>query len=287
MTSSSITLRLAMVLTATLFSLVAQEPIDPSTQKVRIVVLGHQRAAEFTKTTADEIVTAPGIDGKMTKMTIPKGSPLEVRGTPFEYLPNNIFIENKSPTDEKQMIPVPWSLNDASTILELKPRAELTFLQKTTSTDEKKSETLSPYASTTLPADSRNCLIAVIANLTEAESWRNPRMQTFDTSAQAIPAGSLFFYNSTPFAIELHLARKEPMIVEPSTSTIVQPGVNSEGRTIAIVKLISRKTEVKKQFYYNTLPVPADGRCYMFAYFDPTASNASPAGIVQFNDLIK
>lgn len=268
-------------------ALLAQEASDQPTQKVRILVLGHQRAAEFTKTTADQTVEAPGPDGKMGKMLIPKGSPLEIRGDPLEYLPGNIFIENKAPDNGKQMIPVNWSINDAHSTLEIKPRTELAFLIKTTGREG--GETLSPYLSTKLPVASGNCLVAVVANHRETESWKNPQTYAFDTSAEAVPPGTLFFFNGTPFPIEVNIPRhdtEDPEIVEAYRTTTIKPGVNKEGRSIAIVKLISRKNGLKKQFYYNTFPVPSDGRVFMAAAFDPNPDAPSPATIVHFTDVI-
>jgi hypothetical protein len=278
---------LVTFISATVSTLLAQEASNQPSQKVRIVVLGHQRVAEFTKTTADETITAPGIDGKMTKMVIPKGSPLEVRGSALEYLPGDIFVENKAPDNEKQMIPVNWSINDAQPTLEIKPRTELAFLLKTTGTDG--SEAHTPYLSAKLPAGSGNCLVAVVANHREVESWKNPQTYAFDTSAEAVPPGTLFFFNGTPFPIEVNIPRQdteEPEIVEAYRTTIIKPGVNKEGRSIAIVKLISRKNGLKKQFYYNTFPVPGDGRVFMAAAFDPNRDAPSPATIVHFTDVV-
>jgi hypothetical protein len=276
-----------VILSAAITTLDAQEAGDPPGLKVRVVVLGHQRMAQFTTTTADETITAPGIDGKMTEMVIPKGSPLEIRGSAFEYLPGDIFIENKTPANGSQMIPLNWSINDAHSTLEIHPRVELAFLQKTLDADG--SESFSPYLSAKLPGDTANCLIAVVANPREVEAWKSPQTYVFDTSARAVPPGTLFFFNSTPFSIEMNVPRQdtqEPEIIEPYQTTIIKPGTNDEGRSIAIVKLISRKNGIKKQFYYNTFPVPRDGRIFMAASFDPNPNASSPATIVHFTDVI-
>ncbi|BDS07058.1 hypothetical protein NT6N_20980 [Oceaniferula spumae] len=260
----------------------------PKEFNAKVIALGHQRAATFVRSKKDRVMEVPNVDGsKMEKVVIKAGTPIEVRGEKFEYLPAQVFYQNRTQGELEDMKPLRLVANQISPTLTIKPRTTLNLSLRTPAANPDDKATFSPYVAATLP--SADSLVTLVANIKDKEFWRKPSVFTFDTSPQALPPASLFFFNATPFPIELDVPlrdSKEPLIVEAYKTATVQPGVNSKGRTRAIVKLISRKAGIKKQFYYNTVLVPQNGRVYLMAHFDPTPNAPNPACIVQFSDKI-
>jgi hypothetical protein len=115
-------------------------------------------------------------------------------------------------------------------------------------------------------------------------------MRVFDTSPSQLPGGSLFIFNSTPFPVELDVPVKDGgghIILKPLEARSLRPGVDSSGRTRVIARLVGKGGTVKKQFYYNSLPISQDGRSYLLVYADPKPQNPNPAGVVTFRDTLE
>lgn len=248
---------------------------------LRLATVGHKRPAEFILSKEDQTIEVPSLDGKsMERQVIPAGSPREIRGGEWEYLPLRFFLNTKSKEEKKELVLQP-TLNAVSSPQKIAPSNVLEL--KTVSGSE------TPYIRAQLPQNATHVLMVLAANSSTKEMWKTPQVSVFDTSSKTLPPGSLFFYNSTPFAIELDVpveGKKEVVIVESQKTATVRPGVNAKGRTKAIVRLVSRNGNVKKQFYHNTLPIPKNGRTYLIAYFQPDPKSPFPAGIVQFNDTL-
>jgi hypothetical protein len=255
---------------------------------VRIIALGHQPATvwriENRKTDASKPL-APG--EKPAAEGGPRKVAVEVRGHRFDYLPSPLHVSSKGDHDRKTMRRIPLVLNAPANDIELKRRDSLSLKLGESGPDGK--VRYRDYITTSLPAQSTNVLVTLIARHAQKQMWEKPTVLAFDTSPRVLPGGSLFVFNSTPFAVEMDVPIKGldgPVVVDAMQSRILRPGLNKEGRTIVISRLVAKDGVRKRQFYYNTLPMKKDERTYLLIYADPKPKSPNPAGVVMFRDKV-
>ena len=255
---------------------------------VRVVALGHRRMAKFERSDKVRIVKIRTPDGKTIEEKIPAGVPTEVKGKPFEYLPALVYLRERGLKDGKRHVIAPLVLNSASPSKKLSHRAKLNLLILQPAEDKNSKPAFRTYASADVGQEQSHLIVALINRHDQQEGWRNPIVRSFDVSPGKLPGGSILFFNSTPFPMEVDVmlqGKYQTVTVEPMASRQYMPARDSDGRSLLRAKIVARNG-AKKQIYYNTVKVDDNGRTYLFAYYDPRKKTSNPAGLVHFTDEI-
>ncbi|WP_193214577.1 hypothetical protein [Luteolibacter marinus] len=258
----------------------------PERLQLRVVALGHHRTTRWKMGEREGDAAAPLAPGE--KAGKKKGGglrPVEIKGKPFEYLPSPLYLRDEGDGGRVEMRPVSLALNAPGTESEVKPRMSLDLLTGETGADGGLLH--HGYVSAALPNGASRALAVLVAAPGKVEAWKDPGVHVFDTSPVALPGGSLFVFNGTLFGIELDVPVKDakgPLMLKPLESRVLRPGVNRSGRTQVVARLVGNGGKVKRQFYYNTLPVSPDSRSFLLVYADPKPKNPNPAGVVMFRD---
>ena len=255
---------------------------------VRLVALGHRRLAKFEQTKEPKVVKLRTPEGEVITETIPAGSPVEVMGKEFEYLPPLVYIPERKAVDTGKMVTSPLILNACTQEQELSYRARLDILLRRQVAGEDAKMELKRYASATVSENQSNILLALINRANQKEGWKDPVIKSFDTSPQKLPGGSLLVFNATPYGLEVELpvgSGFKKYTLKPMESRRFSPNVNQKNRTKAVAHLVA-KNGSKRQFYNSTLRLSSDTRAYLFAYHDPRRHASNPAGMVQFYDEV-
>ena len=263
---------------------------DNTPTRLKVLALGHHRQVTWGKTTKDEVFQASSQSGQTVKEVVrKKGTLIEIKGKPFEYLPNAFYLDGVEDQNTGKASPLKLYLNSVGTEFIVPSQKLLDFKIQAGFNKATGEKTYSSWVKADKALASKDQFAVIIANPKELESWKKPGIRLFDISRESLPAGHMLFFNGTPYRVELQIPLKdteEPVIIAPYSAKRLRPGTTSSGRTRVIAKLLSNDGKAKRQFYYNTVLIPKDGRSFMMTYFDPKKKVPIPAGVVQFTDKL-
>ena len=140
--------------------------------------------------------------------------PEPIQGRPEEYLPENLYIKEKSKSSPYTRISI--SSNSLTHPIRIKARNSITLYRRTRkkNAEGKPTYVYTPYVKTKINPKASQVLVAIIKSLKKDKLWASPIVRAFDVSPDVFPSDSCFVFSASPFKVGIKFESKKPTFVE-------------------------------------------------------------------------
>ncbi len=273
------------------FPLCAQDspPLKKTDLDVLVVAVGHKRIAKYTIPNEPSIIEEEQEDGSIKKVVYNNRFPKEIQAKPFEDFPRNLYLKNKNAQGKTIFEKISITPNRRPSQKKIHRRSNLNFLLKTLPRKPDEKVTYKKYLSSSIGEDQTHALLLFVKNYRQKKGWEKPLLKNFNISPEKLPVGSILIYNSSPVPIEVDTPGKNGLstiAIAPSKSANIVPVLDKSSRTMVRARAVL-KNGSKKEFFYDSILIPSNGRGFLFPYLNPNSKKHQPIKMVAYYDELK